>query len=65
MVFVDFNHCSAAFETNENVKWGEEGGPEGLANAMRAFGWNVTVADGAKMAEIDGIVKTAVEFLGK
>ena len=53
VALVDFNHCSAAFETNENVRWGEEGGPEGLANAYRAFGWNATVVDGRSMAAID------------
>lgn len=50
---VDFNHCSAAFETNENVRWGAEGGPEGMANCYRAFGWNAVVIDGTKMTEID------------
>ena len=53
VALVDFNHCSAAFETNENVRWGEEGGPEGMANAFRAFGWNATVVDGRSMAAID------------
>lgn len=53
VALVDFNHCSAAFETNENVRWGEEGGPEGMANAFRAFGWNAVVVDGRSMAEID------------
>ena len=50
---VDFNHCSAAFETNENMRWGEEGGPEGMAKCFRSFGWNAVVVDGTKMAEID------------
>ena len=53
VALVDFNHCSAAFETNENVRWGEEGGPEGMANAFRAFGWNAVVVNGRKMADID------------
>ena len=53
VAIVDFNHCSAAFETNENVRWGEEGGPEGMANAYRAFGWNAVVIDGTDMAQID------------
>ena len=53
VALVDFNHCSAAFETNENVRWGEQGGPEGMANAYRAFGWNAVVIDGTNMAEID------------
>ena len=50
---VDFNHCSAAFETNENIKWGDKGGPEGLADCFKAFGWNAVVVDGTKMKEID------------
>ncbi|MBC5649376.1 transketolase [Christensenella tenuis] len=50
---VDFNHFSAAWETGENVKWGEKGGAEGLADCYRAFGWNAVVIDGTKMAEID------------
>ena len=58
---VDFNHCSAAFETNENMRWGEEGGPEGMANAFRAFGWNATVIDGTKMAEIDAALAALPE----
>ncbi|MBE5971612.1 MAG: transketolase [Lachnoclostridium sp.] len=53
VALVDFNHCSAAFETNENVRWGEEGGPEGMANTYRAFGWNAVVVDGRSMTEID------------
>ena len=35
------------------MRWGEEGGSEGMANCLRAFGWNVTVVDGRNMAEID------------
>ena len=58
---VDFNHCSAAFETNENMRWGEEGGPEGMANAFRAFGWNAAVIDGTKMAEIDAALAALPE----
>ena len=50
---VDFNHCSAAFETGQNMRWGEKGGPEGMAECLRAFGWNATIVDGTKMAEID------------
>ena len=50
---VDFNHASAAFETNQNTRWGEQGGPEGMAECFRAFGWNATVIDGTSMAEID------------
>ena len=67
VALVDFNHCSAAFETNENVRWGEEGGPEGMANAFRAFGWNATVVDGRKMAEIDKALAALpeVELNGK
>ena len=53
VAIVDFNHCSAAFETNENMRWGDDGGPEGLANCYRAFGWNAYVIDGTKMKEID------------
>ena len=58
---VDFNHCSAAFETNENMRWGEEGGPEGMAKCLRAFGWNVQVIDGTKMAEIDAALAALPE----
>ena len=58
---VDFNHCSAAFETNENMKWGEEGGPEGMANSFKAFGWNAVVVDGTKMAEIDKVLSELPE----
>ena len=58
---VDFNHCSAAFETNENVKWGDKGGPEGLADCYRAFGWNAVVVDGSKMADIDKVLSELPE----
>lgn len=50
---VDYNHASAAYECNQNNRWGEKGGPEGLADCYRAFGWNATVIDGTKMADID------------
>lgn len=50
---VDFNHASAAYETNQNERWGEKGGPEGMADCFRAFGWNATVIDGTDMKEID------------
>lgn len=50
---VDFNHCSASFEYNENIRWGEKGGPEGMAECFRSFGWNATVIDGSDMSEID------------
>ena len=50
---VDFNNASASFETNENNRWGELGGPEGLANAFRAFGWNAVVVDGQNIAALD------------
>lgn len=50
---VDFNHAAATFHTNENVRWGEKGGPEGLADCYRAFGWNASVIDGTNMVEID------------
>lgn len=53
VAIVDFNHASAAFETGQNERWGEKGGPEGMAACFRAFGWNATVIDGTKMAEID------------
>lgn len=50
---VDYNHASAAYECNQNNRWGEKGGPEGMADCYRAFGWNAVVIDGTKMAEID------------
>ena len=50
---VDYNHASAAYEMNQNNRWGEKGGPEGLADCYRAFGWNAVIIDGTKMAEID------------
>ena len=50
---VDYNHASAAYEVNQNNRWGEKGGPEGLADCYRAFGWNAVIIDGTKMAEID------------
>ena len=50
---VDFNHASASFETNQNYRWGDKGGPEGMADCFRAFGWNAVVIDGTNMAEID------------
>ena len=53
VALVDFNHCSASFETNENIRWGNEGGAEGMATCFRAFGWNAVVIDGADMTEID------------
>lgn len=53
MPVVDFNHASAAYETNQNERWGEKGGPEGMADCFRAFGWNATVIDGTDMKEID------------
>ena len=64
---VDFNHCSAAFETNQNMVWGEEGGPEGMANSFRAFGWNAVVIDGTKMKDIDEALSQLPEvtFNGK
>ena len=43
------------------MRWGEEGGPEGMANAFRAFGWNATVVDGTKMAEIDAALAALPE----
>ena len=46
-------HASAAYETNQNERWGEKGGPEGMADCFRAFGWNATVIDGTDMKEID------------
>lgn len=53
VAIVDFNHASAAFETGQNTCWGDKGGPEGMADCFRAFGWNATVIDGTKMTEID------------
>ena len=53
VAIVDFNHASAAFETGENLVWGEKGGPEGMADCFRAFGWNAVVIDGTNMQEID------------
>ena len=53
---VDFNHCSASFECNENIRWGDKGGPDGLADCFRAFGWNATVVDGTKMSELDRVL---------
>ena len=50
---VDFNHASAAFEMGQNNRWGRKGGPEGMADCFRAFGWNAAVIDGTRMAEID------------
>ena len=50
---VDYNHASAAYECNQNNRWGDKGGPEGMADCYRAFGWNAVVIDGTKMAEID------------
>lgn len=50
---VDYNHASAAYESGQNNRWGKKGGPEGLADCYRAFGWNAVVIDGTKMAEID------------
>ncbi len=53
VAIVDFNNCSASFECGENIVWGQKGGAEGLADAMRSFGWEVQVIDGSDMAQID------------
>lgn len=53
VALVDFNQCSASFECNENIRWGDKGGAEGLAECFSAFGWNVVVIDGSNMTEID------------
>lgn len=53
VAIVDFNHASASFECGENNRWGEKGGPEGMADCFRAFGWNAVVIDGTNMREID------------
>lgn len=58
---VDYNHASAAFKAGENMHWGEKGGPEGLADCFRAFGWNAKVIDGANMNEIDEALSSLPE----
>lgn len=58
---VDFNHASAAFETNQNQRWGKQGGPEGMAECYRAFGWNAVVVDSTKMADIDKVLSKLPE----
>lgn len=50
---VDFNHASASFLTNESIRWGDKGGPEGLAECYRSFGWNAYIIDGTDMKQID------------
>ena len=64
---VDFNNCSASFETNENNRWGEKGGAEGLADAFRAFGWNAMVVDGQDIAQMDAAFASIPEvtYAGK
>ena len=61
MAVVDFNHASASFETNQNYRWGEQGGPEGMAECFRAFGWNAVVIDGTNMTEIDKVLSELPE----
>lgn len=58
---VDFNHASASFECGQNHRWGEEGGPEGMANCFRAFGWNAVVVDGTDMTAIDKVLSELPE----
>lgn len=53
VALVDFNHCSASFECDDNLVWGDKGGPEGLADCYKAFGWNTMVIDGTDMKAID------------
>ncbi len=53
VAIVDFNHASASFNCDENIRWGEKGGPQGMANCFAAFGWETYVIDGTNMAEID------------
>lgn len=50
---VDFNQWSATFKANESIRWGDKGGPEGLADCYRSFGWNAYVIDGTDMRAID------------
>lgn len=58
---VDFNHASAAYETNQNQRWGRQGGPEGMAECFRSFGWNAQVIDGTDMKAIDGCLSALPE----
>lgn len=71
---VDFNHCSAAFETGENMRWGEKGGPEGMAdyNSVQAAmklqeqGYDIGVIDMHTIKPIDKeAVIAAVKATGK
>ena len=64
---IDFNHASASFECNENIRWGEKGGPEGMADCLRAFGWNAVVIDGTSMTQIDKALSELLEvtYTGK
>lgn len=61
VALVDFNHCSASFECNENIRWGEKGGPDGLADCFRAFGWDAVVINGTDMTEIDATLSALPE----
>ena len=58
---VDFNHCSASFEANENIVWGDKGGPEGMADCWRSFGWNVVIVDGTDMTALDAALSNLPE----
>lgn len=64
---VDFNHASASFECNQNNRWGEKGGPEGMAECFRSFGWNAVIVDGTNMTEIDRVLSELPEvtYTGK
>lgn len=46
VAIVDFNQCSASFMYGENMKYS-------IAEAYRAFGWDVIEIDGTNMYEID------------
>lgn len=61
VAIVDFNGASASFLTNENARWGEKGGPEGMADCFRAFGWNAVVIDGTDMTQIDNTLSSLPE----
>ncbi len=65
VALVDFNHASASFYTNENMRWGDKGGPEGMAECYRAFGWNAMVIDGTDMTAIDKALSSLPEVTYK
>ncbi len=65
VALVDFNHASASWECGENIVWGPKGGPEGMADCFRAFGWDACVIDGTNMKAIDATLASLPEVTGE